>query len=319
MIETIQKKEKDGAGGRKHWFKVTIGARLHLYINSEPTTSVSLDDVSARMKSPETSSRTDVETTSTNSYPNSDVTVKKCSTKSSSTSHLASSQARVTRSVALRSSPRVAGRKSSPPFYVKVKSGNGSALNPIELDSSDDESDGGEGSISSLSFSICQSTRRPRNASNCTVSCSTPVAQTGRRVVNERSEAHGPTRKVARKSSRKPQSEALERKRLIPGAVSEGCEIDIHLKDSEMGDLKDKLQRGSYITQPEKKRRIYYSLAKDSASSIAKKFKLDVGTVIDINRRRPGFKSMTKKSRFGNNSPILLPLTGVSKNEQNTF
>jgi len=309
----ILKKEKDGTGGRKQWFRVTVGARLQLYINSELTAAnVSFEDVSATKKSSETSSETDTETTSANPYPNSDLTVKKCSTntKSSSASPLAS--------VALRSSPRVAGRRKSPPIYVRVKRGSGSASNPIELDSSDDESDGGEeGSISSVSLSFCQSVRQTRNASPCTASCGTPVAQTARHVVNERSKAYGPTRKLARKSSGKLQSNA--RKRLMSGELRQhfalpsssplGCEIDIHLEGSEMGDMKDKLQRGSCVTQPEKKRRIYYSLVKDSTSTIAKKFKLDVDIVLDINRQRPGFESMTKNSRFGHNSPILLPLS----------
>jgi len=302
----ILKKEKDGTGGRKQWFKVAIGARLQLYINSELATNFSDEFVS---KSPEISCGTDMETTSTNPHPNSDLALKKCSTKSSSTSLLVSSQVRVaSSSAALRSSPRVSGRRSSPPVYVKVKRGNGSASYPIELDSSGDESDGGEGSISSISLSICQSIRQSRNASSCTVSCSSPDALT----------SYGPTRKVAQKSSRKSQSKALKRKRmsgelrqhLISSSFPVGCEIDFHLDGSEMGDKKNKLQRGSCVTQPEKKRRIYYSLIKDTASSIAKKFKLDVGTIIDINRQRPGFESLTRNSKFGHNSPILLPLTG---------
>ena len=87
------------------------------------------------------------------------------------------------------------------------------------------------------------------------------------------------------------------------------------IEDIPMGDKSDRSERGTFIVQPSKKRRVYYTGSGDTPVSIAKRFKVDARLIVLDNKRRPGYGTMNQKTKFELNSPIVLPLAVEDEEE----
>lgn len=87
-----------------------------------------------------------------------------------------------------------------------------------------------------------------------------------------------------------------------------------NIEDIPLGDGDNVSERGSYIIQPEKNRRVYYTDRGDTPISIAKRFKMDPRQIVRDNKRRPEFGRMNMKTKFtSTNCPIILPIAPKEK------
>ena len=65
---------------------------------------------------------------------------------------------------------------------------------------------------------------------------------------------------------------------------------------------------GTFKDQPEKKRRVYYAEHGDTPMKIAKKYQVDVEQIIRDNKRRENYETISKRSIFEVNSPVVFPM-----------
>ena len=89
-----------------------------------------------------------------------------------------------------------------------------------------------------------------------------------------------------------------------------------NIEDIPMVSALDRSKRGLIIVQRAKKRRVYYTDHGDTPKTIAKRHKVDAGQIVRDNKRRGGdYKSLTQKSQFTVNSPVVLPLAPKEEEE----
>ena len=75
-----------------------------------------------------------------------------------------------------------------------------------------------------------------------------------------------------------------------------------------MASVEDDFITGKCIVQPNLGRRIHYAREKESSTSIAKIYGVDVKEIVEMNKKRERFKKLKQSSKLNLHSPILLPL-----------
>jgi len=91
------------------------------------------------------------------------------------------------------------------------------------------------------------------------------------------------------------------------------------IEDIPLGNKSDRSQRGTFIVQKDRKRRVYYAGRDDTSISIAKRFKVDARQIVLDNKRRPGYGRMNQKTKFELNSPIVLPPAVKEEEEEDSI
>lgn len=93
-----------------------------------------------------------------------------------------------------------------------------------------------------------------------------------------------------------------------PSGTSEASLGLTNIEDIPMVRENDTSKNRTFIVQPKKRRRIYFTGKGDTPAKVAKRAKVDVRQIIRDNKRRDGYNTLCKSSVFTVNSPIVLPL-----------